>query len=167
MNRLTHALLQLPAYAVFAVGIGYLSVSPGYQYAADDRATIKVSVSHATKHIKPCVLLTPQQIAELPPNMRRTESCERKRLPLIMEVDIDGDTMLRVQAEPSGLWGDGAASVYERFEVSPEMRLITTRLRDSGRESGWDYVRSEEHMLHAGKYFTVTFKAETGGVIYR
>lgn len=167
MNSVTRGLMQVPAYALFAIAIGYLSFWPRYQYAAPDRATVKVSVSHATKHVKPCVLLTPQQIAELPPNMRRAESCERKRLPLIMEVDIDGVTMLRVEAEPSGLWGDGPASIYERFEVEPGMHVVTTRLRDTDRADGWDYSRSEQQMLHQGRYFTVTFKAETGGVLYR
>jgi hypothetical protein len=167
MNSLTRGLLQFPAYAVFAISVGYLSLWPRYQYASPNRAVVKVSVSHATKHIKPCVLLTPQQIAELPPNMRRKESCERKRLPLNMEVEIDGDIMLRVQADPSGLWGDGLASVYERFEVEPGIHLVTTRLRDTDRADGWDYSRTEEHMFHQGRYFTVTFKAETGGLIYR
>ena len=167
MSSLTRGLLQIPAYAVFAISVGYFSFWPRYQYAAPDRATVKVSVSHATKHIKPCVLLTPQQIAELPPNMRRRESCERKRLPLTMEVEIDGDIMLSVQADPSGLWGDGPASIYERFEVDPGMHLVTTRLRDTDRANGWDYSHTEELMLHQGRYFTVTFKAETGGLVYR
>jgi hypothetical protein len=167
MISLFRGILQLVTYGTFAAALGYFSFWPRYEYASAELATIKVSVSHATRHVKPCVLLTPQQIAELPPNMRRTESCERKRLPLTMEVEVDGDIMLRVDAEPSGLWGDGPASVYERFEVAPGVHVLTTRLRDTDRAGGWDYVRSDEVFFQPGRYFSVTFRAENEGISYR
>lgn len=167
MFSFLRGILQFMSYAAFAAVLGYFSFWPRYNYASAESATIKVSVSHATRHVKPCVLLTPQQIAELPPNMRRTESCERKRLPLTMEVEVDGDIMLRVDAEPSGLWGDGPASIYERFEVAPGAHKLTTRLRDTDRADGWDYIRSEELVLQPGRYFSVTFRPENEGINYR
>jgi hypothetical protein len=167
MLKLLRGFLQLVAYAAFAGTLGYFSFWPRYNYASPELATIKVSVSHATGHVKPCVRLTPQQIAELPPNMRRAEKCERKRLPMIMEVEVDGDIMLWIEAEPSGLWGDGPASVYERFELVPGAHVVTTRLRDTDRSDGWDYVRSDQVILRQGRYFTVTFRAENEGFVYR
>lgn len=160
-------LLQSVAYAGFALVVGYLSASPGYEYAAADKATVKLSLSHAANRVKPCVKLTPREIAELAPNMRRAEHCERERLPLIVELEIDGTMVRRIEAPPSGLWNDGAASIYERFEMAPGAHVITARLRDSAREQGWDYTRTEDVMLEAGRYFTVTFRAETGGFRFR
>lgn len=160
-------LLQVLAYTVFAAVVGYLSASPAYDYADAGQATIKLSLSHAARRVKPCVPLTPQQVAELAPNMRRTEECERQRLPLVVELEIDGAVMAHIVAPASGLWNDGPASVYRRFEVEPGAHTVTARLRDTNRSEGWDYSHTEDVSLAAGRYFTVTFRAETGGFSFR
>jgi hypothetical protein len=159
--------LQAVTYAGFAAIVGYLSVAPAFDYADPGNATIKLSLSHAANRVKPCVRLTAEQIAELAPNMRRPEVCERARLPLFVELDIDGEIVASIEAPPSGLWNDGPASVYKRFEVEPGTHTITARLRDSGRSGGWDHTHSEDVTLVAGRYFTVTFRAETGGFSFR
>jgi len=159
--------LQAITYTAFAVVVGYLSAAPAYDYADPGNAMIKLSLSHAANRVKPCVRLTPEQIAELAPNMRRPETCERQRLPLTVELEIDGETVAHIRAMPSGLWNDGPASIYERFEAEPGRRTITARLRDSNRFEGWDYTYTEDVTLIAGRYFTVTFRAETGGFSFR
>lgn len=160
-------LLQGAAYAAMAVLLGYFATLPPYQYGNAGLASVKVSLSHAADRVAPCVPLTQEEIAELAANMRRTETCERERLPLIFELDIDGETTLNLQAEPSGLWNDGPASIYERFEVSPGKHTVTARLRDTARTEGWDYAREETVELRPGLYFTITFKPETGGFNFR
>jgi len=156
-------ILQIVAYAAFAFVVGYLSFWPRYEYGSQDLATIKLSLSHATERVEPCVELTPQEIAELAPNMRRTEACERQRLPLQLELEVDGDIAFALQAAPTGLWEDGPASVYERFDLPAGEHQLTARLRDSARVDGWDYTHTEKVVLEAGRYLTITFKAENGG----
>lgn len=163
MDRVLRWLLCAALYAVFAAVIGYLSFWPRYQYASPDRAVVKLSVSHATQRVLPCVRLSPEQVAALPPNMRRQESCERERLPLVIELDVDAESMLRVVASPSGLWRDGPASIYERIELMPGTRTVAVRMRDSARETGWDYTHRGEITLVAGRYTTITFAPENGG----
>ena len=167
MSKVLQITLQVLAYAAFAALLGYLSASPGYDYASADKATVKLSLSHAANRVKPCVQLTPREIAELPPNMRRPEICERERLPLTVELEIDGEIVRSIEAQPSGLWNDGAASIYERFEIEAGAHTVTARLRDTDRSDGWDYTHTEDVMLAAGRYFTVTFRAETGGFRFR
>ena len=167
MTRPIRIALQVLLYATFAFAVGWLSVLPPYHYASAEMATIKLSLNHATERIEPCVMLTPDEIARLAPNMRRAERCERARRPLLVEIDIDGDTVMILQAEPSGLWNDGPASIYKRFDVAPGRHNITARLRDTARSEGWDYTHSEDVVLEPGRYFTVTFRAETGGFQYR
>ena len=167
MTRGLRIVVQAIAYAAFALVLGYLSASPAYDYASAGNATVKLSLSHAANRVKPCVRLTPRELAELAPNMRRPEQCERERLPLIVELEIDGDVVASIEAPPSGLWDDGPASVYERFEVEPGTHTVTARLRDTDRSDGWDYTHTEEASLVAGRYFTVTFRAETGGFSFR
>ena len=160
-------LLQIVLYAAFAIVIGWLSVLPPFHYASDTKATIKLSLSHATERVEPCVKLTPEEMAELAPNMRRGVSCVRERLPLTIEIEIDGSNAVKLEAQPSGLWNDGAASVYERFDVAPGKHRISARLRDSDRADGWDYTYSEDVELEPGRYFTISFRPETGGFHYR
>lgn len=167
MHKTLQILFQALTYLAFAGVVAWFSVLPPFRYADPDMAQIKVSLSHATERVEPCVQLTPEEIAELAANMRRTELCGRERLPLFLEFDVDGETMLRVQATPSGLWDDGPSSVYERFGVAPGRHTVSVRLRDSARNAGWDYAHTEDVILEAGRYFTVTFRPETGGFRYR
>ena len=99
--------------------------------------------------------------------MRRTEACERERLPLVIELDVDGEAVINLTAQPSGLWNDGPASVYERFDVAPGPHTISVRLRDTARTEGWDYEKTGNVVLEPGRYFTVTFKQATGGFNFR
>ena len=159
--------LQIVAYAALAATLGYFATQPAYRYADAGQASIKVSLSHATERVMPCKQLTQEEIAELAMNMRRTETCERERLPLVLELDIDGATVVSITAEPSGLWNDGPASIYERFEVAPGEHVVAARLRDTARTEGWDYATTETVKLQPGRYFTITFKPETGGFEFR
>jgi len=160
-------LLQVLLYLSLAWVIGRFAAAPTYQYADVDRASIKLSLSHAANLVKPCVPLTTEEIAELAANMRRTEACERERLPLIIELDVDGEPVISLTAAPSGVWNDGPASIYERFEVDPGPHTISVRLRDTARTEGWDYEKTGDVVLEPGRYFTVTFKQATGGFNFR
>ena len=53
------------------------------------------------------------------------------------------------------------------MSVAPGTHTITVRLRDTARTDGWDYEYSERVTLVAGRYFTITFRAETGGFKFR
>ena len=163
MRNAIRYLLQVMAFASFGVMVGYLSFWPEYQYASPETATVKLSLSHATDRVEPCVQLTPQQIAELAPNMRRAQACVRQRLPLLLQLEVDGEIAIELLATPTGLWEDGPASVYERFNLSAAAHTITIRMRDSARAEGWDYTHTEDVVLEAGRYMTITFKAENGG----
>ena len=163
MSKLVQALL----YAAFAVFIGYFSLSPAYRYADPDRAEIKLSLSHAAERVDECVELTPQEINERALAGEPLSQCGRERLPLTIELEIDGLIVYRGLARPSGLWSDGPASVYERFDVDAGVHTITARLRDTRRDEGWDYTHSEQVRLTPQRYFTITFRAETGGFRFR
>jgi hypothetical protein len=163
MNRVVQVLL----YGAFAAFVGYLSVAPAYQYADPGLAVIKLSLSHASDRVEQCVKLTPDEINARALKGESLSECERARLPLTVEVDVDGETVIRRTAKPSGLWGDGPASVYETISVVAGSHTITARLRDSAREAGWDYEHSESVDLTPGRYFTIRFRAETGGFEYR
>ena len=163
MNKI----LQVFLYAAFAAVTGYLSIAPAYQYADPELAVIKLSLSHAADRVEECVRLTPDEINARALRGESLSECGRERLPLRVEVDIDGQTVIAVTAKPSGLWSDGPSSVYERISVAAGPHTISVRLRDSARESGWDHEQTESVELSPGRYFTITFRAANGGFEFR
>lgn len=159
-------LAQIFAYTLFAVVIGYLSASPSYHYMDPEKALIKVTFSHAGQRKGDCRRLTPEEIAQLPPNMRRAIDCPRERVPLLVELLLDGEVLFRGSMPPSGLARDGTSSVYERFPVKAGRHRLVARLRDSAREQGFDYEHEEEIDLAPRQNFVVDFHAEKGGFAF-
>jgi hypothetical protein len=154
---------QAVLYAAFAVFIGYFATLPVYTHMDPGAASITLSFGHAGERINPCRRLTPEEIAALPPNMRRPTDCPRERVSLLVELSIDGEPLYRDRLPPSGLAGDGASTAYQRFVVAPGRHLVTVRLRDSRREQGFDYEHEEAAELVAGQNLVIDFRADTGG----
>ena len=167
MTKILRILLQVALFATFASFVYYFSSTPRYEYARPDLATVKLSLSHGAELVVPCVQFTVDEIAAMPMDDRRPAQCERERLPVTVELEVDGEVIMHIEAAPLGLSKDGPASVYERFDLTPGIHRITARLRDTDRADGWDYTHTDDVTLEAGRYFTVTFKAETGGFVYR
>ena len=163
MNKVARIIL----YGIFATFVGYFSVLPEYHYADPERSVIKLSLSHAGQRVAECVKFTPDEINARARSGASLNECARERLPVTVELDVDGVTLLHVSAEPSGLWNDGPASVYERIDIAAGAHVVTARLRDSARETGWDYEHTETVELRPGRYFTIRFRAETGGFAFR
>ena len=159
-------ILQAVMYAAFAVGIGYFSFNPAYQHFSPDQALIKLSFSHAGVHEQECRRLSPDEIAELPPNMRRPLACSRERVPLLIDIRLDGEVLYHDYLPPSGLSKDGESTVYKRFPVRSGTYKLTARLRDSRREEGFDYELSETIILEPLQNFVIDFRIDTGGFVF-
>jgi hypothetical protein len=147
--------------------LGYFSTNPAYIHIDPNSAVIRLSFNHAGARTGDCRHLTPEEIAELAPNMRRPLDCPRGRVPLLVELKIDGVLLYLASPSPSGLAGDGPATVYERFVVPPGRHELTVRLRDSLRTEGFDYESRVQVELTAQQNFAIDFRAETGGFVFR
>ena len=167
MHSVLRYSMQALAYALFAASIGWLATNPIYEYADPESASFKISLSHAADRVAPCVPLTQEEIAALAANMRQAEACERERLPVVLELDIDGQAALRINAPATGLWNDGPASIYQRLELPAGSHRFSVRLRDTARSDGWDYSFESEANFAAGRNYTLTFRGENGGFRFR
>lgn len=167
MNAAPRYLGQAAIYALFAALIGYLASAPDYTYRTADRGEVKLSFSHGGQRKGGCRALTPQEIAKLPPNMRRTQECPRERVPVVVEMEIAGQVSYREVLRPSGLAGDGPSRVYRRFSLPPGAHRVALRLRDSERAAGFDYERSFDVALQPRQNVVVDFRPEAGGFILR
>ena len=157
---------QIIAYVLFALFIGYFSSRPAYTHFDPQNAQVKLSFSHAGARKEECRRLTQEELNELPPNMRQPTDCPRERVSLVVDIQMNGERLYRASLPPSGLWGDGASTVYQRFAVQPGQHQVTARLRDSRRQEGFDYVKTETITVKAGMNFVIDFRADQGGFIF-
>lgn len=158
---------QLVLYGLFAAVIGIFSHAPSHTHFPPGQALIKLSFSHPAQRKGACRRLTRAEIQALAPNMRRTRDCPRERLPVLVEMDLDGALLHRELLAPTGLWSDGASSIYRRFPVAAGRHRLAVRLRDSARPTGFDYSHAADIDLAPGRNFVVDFRAEAGGFILR
>jgi len=167
MVRLLQFAGQGLIYAAAAVLIGYFASHPVYQQFPEGQAQIKLSFAHGAKRAKVCRRLTSQEIAKLPPNERRPNTCERERVAMQVQLDLDGRRLLDERLEPIGLARDGPARIYRKFTVEPGTHIVIARLRDGRSKGGFDYESRREIFLAAGQNMAIDFKADAGGFIFR
>ena len=160
-------LAQGAFYVALAVVLAYFSNRPSYTHLPPDLAQIKLSVAHGAKSKNPCRQLTPEELDALAPNMRRQTVCERERLPVVIELTLNGDLLYQASLPPTGIAGDGPSRAYQRFAVPPGRHELVARLRDTDRDEGYDYEKRAEIDLAAQQNLAIDFRAETGGFIFR
>ncbi len=98
--------------------------------------------------------------------MRALEDCPRERADVTVEIDFDGEPVLRRTLSPSGLKRDGNAAVYHRFSVPAGSHRIAARLRDRA-QGDFNYVREATLDLKPGAALVIDFSAEQGGFLFR
>ena len=151
-------------YALFATCIGVFSQWPVYRPLPAGQALIKLSFSHHGKLVSACRQRSAEELAQLPANMRLAMDCQRERSPVRVEVDIDDQPLYRQLAQPSGWSKDGAATVYQRFELVAGAHRLAVRLNDDARVADFTYQRQETVTLAAGRVLVIDFNAQAGGI---
>jgi hypothetical protein len=162
MNRFVGYAGQGAVYAAIALLIGFFANAPAYERVSPDNAVIKLSLVHGGKR-GDCRERTPEELANLPPNMRKTVICPRGRSPVTVKLELSGELIYAATLPPTGFSRDGPSRVYERFEVPAGHHSIVVRLRDTARPTGFDYIGETEVMLDAGRNFAIDFDS-FGGV---
>ncbi len=162
-----HNLLRYAGQAIFlaviAAFIGYFSSHPVYRQMPEGMAQIKLSFAHGAKRLVDCRKLTSKEIAKLPANERRPNTCARERIPIHVQLAVDGEILYDDVLQPTGLSNDGAAQTYRKFLVPAGAHTISARLTDSKRSEGFDYESEHRVTLKPLQNLAVDFKADTGG----
>ena len=158
---------QIVAFILFATGLGYFSNSPSYNYHDPAMALLMVSFSHASERKEECRRFTQEEITALAPNMRRPMDCPRERVPVHVEIIMDGKILLSKSYNPTGLAKDGSTSIYERIIVKPGQHQLIARLRDSNREDGFDYEKNESINIIPQELFVIDFRKDLDGFYFQ
>jgi len=99
--------------------------------------------------------------------MRRVEDCPRRRMPIDVELDVNGRNLFRASLPPTGIAGDGPSRVYQRFVLPAGQYDIAVRMRDTPRAQGFDHSRTERIALAADQIFVIDFRPESGEFVFR
>ena len=158
-------LAQALLYGLFALFIGVFSRWPAWQALPPQQAVLKVSFVHHGQRIAPCRPYTPEELAKLAPNMRTPLKCERERAPVEVEVDLDGASVFRHVALPSGLSRDGPSSVYHRLNVAAGEHRIRVRLKDAA-GGAFGYTREATLRLMPAQVLVIDFDPQKGGITF-
>ncbi len=162
MTRVVRYAGQALVYALIAAVIGYFANAPAYSRVPPGQALIKLSFAHGAQKAGECRRLSREELERLPPNMRRPVVCPRERLPVTVELEIDGEVLYAATLPPTGLSGDGPSRTYRRFVLPPGDYRVVARLRDTARTEGFDYETEREIRLEAGQSLAIDFDAFGG-----
>lgn len=164
MSRTARLIAGTIATTAIIAGVAALSAWPSHRTIPVGTGVLKLSFSHGGQ--RNCRELTGAELAELPANMRRTEICDRRRLPIDVELDLDGETVYRASLPPSGIAGDGPSRVYRRFVLPAGDHDVAIRLRDTTRAEGFDYSAERRISLAPEQSFAIDFRPVAGGFIF-
>jgi hypothetical protein len=140
---------------------------PVYRQTPRGSAVVVLTFVHGADRRAECRRLTPEEIAKLPPNMRRVQDCPRGRRSLYVEFDLGKEVAYRASLPPTGIAGDGPSRVYQRFVLPAGQYDVAVRMRDTARSEGFDYERKERITLAADQMFVIDFRAEPAGFVFR
>ena len=158
-------MLQALAYAAFAAVLGYFSTGPAYRLRGDNEAVVKLSFTHSAQLARACRERSAEELARLAPNMRTKMDCPRERATVLVELDMDGTPLYRIQAPPAGLHKDGAATVYRRLEIPAGRHQFRARLAD-GPDGAFAFLREAGIDLAPGQVLIVDFTTDGGGFVF-
>lgn len=167
MKRHARTLGQLLLYAALAAAIGLFSRWPSWQALAPEMAVVKLSVQHQGQRLGECVERSLEELAKLPPNMRAPTRCPRERSPVSIELEIDGELVLRQTAAPAGLKRDGASSIYRRLQLPAGSHHFLLRLSDDQGLPGFNHQREQTLTLAPAQILVIDFDSANGEILFR
>lgn len=114
LARVVGALLSVGATA------GLVALS-GVTLVVDDSdgGVVRLSWRAVGERIEECRVPSEQELAALPPHMRRKEICEGHLAPFALEVRLDGEPVVNREVRPAGAREDRPTYVFDEIPVAP------------------------------------------------
>ena len=166
MTELPFQLARLAVLALAFAGVASLSDWPRYRSLPEGMGVLTLSFSHGADRKAACRRLSAEEIAELPPNMRRAEICLRERPPVYVELDVGGQRLYAAELPPSGIAGDGPSRVYQRFILPAGRHSVAVRLRDRPETLAFGYTAERTIELESADHRVIDFRPEAGGFVF-
>jgi hypothetical protein len=167
MSKALRILGQFAVIAMLFAGVAAFADWPRYRQTPHDTGIVMLSFVHGADRKADCRRLTPEEIAKLPPNMRRVQDCPRARRPIYVELDVGDAVAFRAALPPTGIAGDGPSRVHQRFVLPVGEYDVAARMRDTARQEGFDHERKGHIVLAPDQMFVIDFRPQGGGFVFR
>ena len=158
---------QFIVIAALFAGVAALADWPAYSQIPKNTGVVMLTFVHSADRKGECRRLSPEEIAKLPPNMRRVQDCPRGRRPIYVELDVDGRSAYKASLPPTGIAGDGPSRVYQRFVLPAGKHDLAVRMRDTARAEGFDHERRDSVELSADQMLVIDYRPESGSFVIR
>lgn len=152
--------------ALFAA-VAILSDRPVFHQIPENSGVMVLTFVHGADRKGECRRLSPEEIAKLPPNMRRVQDCPRVRRAVYVEFDVDGRNLYRADLPPTGIAGDGPSRVYQRFVLPAGRHDVAVRMRDTARADGFDHERRETVTFSPAQLLVIDYRAESNEFVFQ
>ncbi|HEY5655089.1 MAG TPA: hypothetical protein VIS04_04565 [Woeseiaceae bacterium] len=152
-------LAQVLAYGAFMLLVGVFSAWPDFALRKAGEGKVTLAFSHAGQLLGECRQLSQEELQALPPNMRNPLDCPRGRHDVVVSFVVDGEEVFSRAMPPTGVWGDGEASIYHRLPMAGGAHSVFIGMADSGRESGFDYELDTALDVRDGDHIVIEFDA--------
>jgi hypothetical protein len=166
VNKVVSYAGQALGYTAFIAVLAYFSTSPPYRHLPPDTALVKVSLQHAGQRKEACRERSAEELAKLAPNMRLATVCPRERVPVTVNVELDGKTIVDVTVPPSGLAKDLSSTLYRRVNVPAGEHRVVAKLGDAP-GGAFTHVKEATVTLGPGAILLLDFDAKEGGWLFR
>ena len=164
-NKPLRYLLQAINYTIFMALIWYFASSPSIRLLAEDEAMITIAFGHAGESREPCHKLSYEELAKLPPNMRKPEDCPRERSPVVIEASLDGKRIYNAALQPPGLFKDGVVNVYYSGKIPTGKYHFEIKMDDSVRKEGFNHTYEQDINIKPAQILLINFDSQQGFVI--
>lgn len=152
--------IALGTLALLAV-VGGVSVAP-YSAPVREQAELVVSFAHPGALEENCRDLTAEEIAALPPHMRTTRQCDRRRAPVRVRVTVDGEEIFRAAHAPKGAWGDAESIALDALVLAPGRHVVVVQLGETSNPDEWTHAGARTVDLPPGGRCVVLFDRGAG-----
>lgn len=166
---MSNALWILARFAVLAAvfaGVASLSDRPSHRSLPEGVGVLSLSFHHGADRGAACRPATPEELAALPPNMRRPQICPRERPPIRVELDIAGTRAFEADVPPSGIGGSGPSRVHRRFVLPAGDYEIAVRMRDRPDDDGFGWQAARTVRIEPADHKVIDFRAAAGFVFH-
>lgn len=141
------------------------SAWPSWRTLPPDTALLRLSFTQSGA--RTCRDRTAEELAALPRNMRQAQICDRRRAPVYVEMELNGQLVLAEDLPPGGLSGSGPSRIYQRFELPAGTYRIALRLRTDPALPGFSDTASRTVRLAPAESLAIDYYADQGGFVFR
>lgn len=165
MSDLVLMPVRFAVLALVFAAVASFSDWPRHRSVPEGMGVVSLSFGHGADRRAACRPATEEELAKMPPNMRRTEICPRARPAIAIEFEIDGTLVFAAEVPPSGIAGDGPSRVHRDFELPAGSHELVVRMRDRpGDVFDWEGRKTVE--IKPADHRVIDFRADGGGFVF-